>query len=74
MYDGIRKAVGPKKILTSPLQSATREILHDRDEKSGRWVHYFSLRYSKQNTVTDASLKHMENLSTMNELDTEPNY
>ena len=28
--------------------------------------------YSKQNTVTDAALKHMESLPTMDNLDTEP--
>ena len=27
--------------------------------------------YFKQNTVTDAALKHMENLPTMHDLDTE---
>ena len=32
--DGIGKAVGPTKKLISPLQSATGEILHNRDESS----------------------------------------
>ena len=57
---------------TSPLQSDTGEILHKRDEQLGRWVQHFSLLYSKQNIVTDAALEHMENLQTMNNLDTEP--
>ena len=41
-------------------------------EKLGRWVQHFSLLYSKQNNVTDAALKHRENLPKMNDLDTEP--
>ena len=72
VYDGIRKAVGPTKKLTSPLQSATGEILHSRDEQLGRWVQHFSLLYSKQNVVTDAALQHMESLPTMDDLDNEP--
>ena len=62
MYDGIRKAVGPTRKLTSPLQSATEEILHNRDEQLGRLIQHFALLYYKQNTITDAALKHMENL------------
>ena len=72
VYDGIRKAVGPTEKLTSLLQSATGEILHNRDEQLGRWVQHFSLLYSKQNIVTDAALKHMESLPTMDDLDSEP--
>ena len=64
VYDGIRKAVGPTKNLT------LGEILYNRDEHLGRWVQYFSLLYSKQNTVTN--LKHMENLTKMDDLDIEP--
>ena len=59
VYDEIRKAVGPTKKLTSPLQSATGEILHSRDEKLGRLVQHFFFLYSKQNVVTDAALQHM---------------
>ena len=72
MYDRIRKAVGPTKRLTSPLQSATGEILYGRDEQLGIWVEHFSLLYSKQNIVTDAALEHMESLPTMDDLDSEP--
>ena len=69
MYKEIRKAVGPTKKLTSPMQSATGEILHNRDEQLGRWVQHVSLLYSRQNVVTDAALQHMESLPTM---DNEP--
>ena len=72
MYDGIRKAVGPTIKLTSPLQSATGEILHSRDEQLSRWFQHFSLLYSKQHVVTDAALQHMEGLPTMDDLDNEP--
>ena len=72
VYDGIRKAVGPTKKLTSPLQSATGEILHSRDEQLGRWVQHFSLLYSRQNVVTDVALQHMESLPMMDDLDNEP--
>ena len=72
MYDGIRKAVGPTKKLTSPLQSATGEILNSRDKQLGRWVQHFSLLYSRQNVVTDDTLQHMESLPTMDDLDNDP--
>ena len=71
MYDGIRKAVGPTKKLTSPLESATEKILHNIDEQLGRWVQWFSLIYSKQNIVIDATLKHIENLANMDDLNKE---
>ena len=57
VYDGIRKAVGPTKKLISPLQSATGEILHNRDKQIGRWVQHFSLLYSKQNIITFAHVR-----------------
>ena len=56
------KQLDPKKKLTSPLQSAKGEILHNRDEQLGRLIQHFALLYYKQNTITDAALKHMENL------------
>ena len=60
------------KSLTSPLQSATAEMLNNRDQQLCRWVQNFFLLYSKQNIVTDAVLKHMEDLPTMDDLDSEP--
>lgn len=72
MYDEIRKAVEPTTKLTSPLQPATGEILHNKDDQLGRWVQHFSFLYFKQNTVTDAALKHKKNLLTIDDLDTEP--
>ena len=74
VYDGIRKAVGPTKKLTSPLQSATGEVLYSRDELLGRWVQHFSLLYSRHNVVSDAALQHMESLPTMDDLDNEPSF
>ena len=35
-------------------------------------VQRFFLLYSRQNVVTDATLQHMENLPTMDDLDNEP--
>ena len=64
------KQLNPLK-LTSPLKSATTEILHFRDEQLGRWVQHFSLQYSRRNVVTDAALQHMESRPTMDELDNE---
>ena len=72
MYDEIKKAVEPTKKLTSPLQSATAEILNNRDNQLGRWVQHFYFLYSKQSTVTDAAIKHMESLPIMDYVDTEP--
>ena len=56
MYDGIKQAAGPTKKLTFPLESAAREILHNRDEQLGRWVQHFFLLYSRRNVVNDAFL------------------
>ena len=73
-YDGITKAVGHTKRLTPPLQSATGEIIHSRDEQLGRWIQHFSLIYSRQNVVTDDALQHMESLLVMDDLDNEPTH
>ena len=35
-------------------------------------IQHFSHLYSNQNIVTDAKLKHIENLPTMDDLDSEP--
>ena len=56
------------KKFTSPLPG---ETLPNRDKQLGRWVQHFFILYSKQNTVTDAALKHTENLPTIDDLDTE---
>ena len=72
-YEGNRKTVGTKKKLTSPLQFATVEILYNRDEQLGKWDQHDSFLHSKQSIVTDAALKHMECLPTMDDLDSEPN-
>ena len=69
VYDGIRKPVGLTKKLTSPLQSATREIIYNRDDQLSRWVQHFYFLYYKQNIVTDTALKHIESLPTMDDLD-----
>ena len=66
------KQLDPLENLSFPLQSATGEILHNRDKQIGRWVRHFSLLYSKDNTATDAALKHMENIPTMDDLETKP--
>ena len=73
VYAETRKAVGPTKKLTVPLQSATEEILlHSRGEQLGRRVQQFYLLYSRQNVITDAALQNMESLPTMDDLDNEP--
>ena len=43
VYEGIRKAVGPTKKLTSPYCQKLGEILHSRNEHLGRSVQHFSL-------------------------------
>ena len=69
VYDAIKKAVGSTKKLTLPLQSFIGEIKPNRNEQLGRWVQHFSILYSKQNIVTDAAIKHMGNLPSMDDLD-----
>ena len=60
---------------SSPLQSATREILHNRDEILCRLpsTFFFSIVIDTYNTVTNAALTHtffMENLPTIEDQNT----
>ena len=72
MYDGIRKAVGPTKMLTLPPLCVTEEIICKKDEQLDKRVQHFSLQYSKQNIVNDAALKHIVSLPTMDDLNSKP--
>ena len=72
MYDGIKKALGPKQSKTAPLKSSSGEIITNKGQQMERWVEHYSDLYSRENTVSPAALDAIECLPTMDELDSEP--
>ena len=72
MYDGIKKALGPTQSKTSPLKSATGEIITNQGQQMGRWVEHYSDLYSRENTVAPSALDAIECMPVMEELDAEP--
>ena len=72
MYDGIKKALGPTQCKTAPLKSSSGEKITDKGQQMERWVERYSDLYSRENTVSAATLDVIECLPTMDELDSEP--
>ena len=56
----------------APLKYATGDAITDKSKQMGRWVEHYSELYSRVNVVIDEALMAMENLSIMDELDSEP--
>ena len=72
MYDGIKKALGPTQSKTAPIKSSSGEIITDKGQQMERWVEHYTDLYSRENTVSPATLDAIECLPTMDELDSEP--
>ena len=72
MYDGIKQAIGPMLSPIVPLKSATGDAIKDKSKQMECWVEHYSELYSRVNVVSDEALMAMENLSIMDELDSEP--
>ena len=72
MYDGIKKALGPTQCKTAPLKSSSGVIITDKGQQMERLVEHYSDLYSRENTVSPATLDVIKCLTTMDELDSEP--
>ena len=72
MYDRIQQATGPTQLQTTPLKSATGDVITEKSNQMECWVDHYSKLYSRMNVVSEESLMAMENLSTMDELDSKP--
>ena len=72
MYDGIKQAIGPMQLQIVPLKSATGDAIKDKSKQMECWMEHYSELYSRVNVVSEEALMAMENLSTMDELDSEP--
>ena len=73
VYEGIKKAVGPKPSKTAPLKSADGAIIKDKSQQMSRWVEHYSELYHRETKVTDEALDAISPLPCMLELDAEPN-
>jgi len=69
MYEGIKKATGPRVIKTAPLKSKTGEIITDKAKQLERWVEHYSELYSRENFVHQSALDGIDRLPPMPELD-----
>ena len=73
MYDGIKKATGPRVKKTAPLKSKSGEVITDKAKKLDRWVeHYYYELYSKENVVHQSVLDASNHLPLMAKLDEVP--
>ena len=71
MYDGIKQALGPTQKKTAPLNSATGEVIQDREQQMERWVEHYTELYARENVVTEDALNAIECLPELEELDRE---
>ena len=72
MYDGIKQALGPKQKKTTPLKSATGEMIQDREQQMERWVEHYTELYATENVVTEDALNAIEYLPELEEFNREP--
>ena len=72
MYGGIKKALGPTQCKTAPLKSSSGEIIADKGQQMERWIEHYSDLYSRENTVSPATIDVIKCLPTIDELDSEP--
>ena len=57
---------------TTPLKSATGDVIKDKSKQMECWVDHYSELYSRMNVVSEEALIAMECLSTMDEHDSKP--
>ncbi len=72
MYEGIKRAIGPKTTKIAPLKSRTGEVIIDQEEQLQRWVEHYLELYATQNIVTDTAMDAVPDLPVMEELDIPP--
>ena len=61
-------------MVNSPLKSATGDVIRDKAKQMDRWVDHYPELYSRMNVVSEDALIAIESLSTMDELDSKPNW
>ena len=72
MFEGIKKAIGPKISKTAPIKSKEGMIITDKTKQLERWVEHYAELYSRENTVQQAVLDAIGRVPQMPELDEPP--
>ena len=72
MFEGIKKATGPKISKTAPIKSKAGTIITDKTKQLERWVEHYSELYSRENIVHQSVLDAMDRLPQMPVLDEPP--
>ena len=72
MFEGIKKATGPKISKTAPIKSKAGTIITDKTKQLERWVEHYSELYSRENIVHQSVLDAIDRLPQMPVLDEPP--
>ena len=72
MFEGIKKATGPRISKTAPIKSKEGMIITDKTKQLERWVEHYAELYSRENIVQQAVLDAIDRLPQMPELDEPP--
>ena len=72
MYDGMKKAFGPRPIKLALLKSSSGQIITDRNKQMERRAEHYLDFYSRENTLTNAAMQGTVILPVIEELDTLP--
>ena len=68
----LQQALGPTQKKTTPLKSATGEVIQDREQQMERWVEHYTELYARETVVTQDTTNAIECLPELEELDREP--
>ena len=72
MYEGIKKATGPRISKSAPIKSKTGEIITEKDKQMRRWTEHYLELYATQNVVSDFALDSIPELPMLDQLDALP--
>ncbi len=72
MYEGMKRAFGPRVTKIAPLKSASGDIITDRDKQMERWGEHYQELYSTENIATITGVEKTKPLPVMEELDAPP--
>lgn len=72
MYEGVKKAFGPKATKVVPLKSALGDIITDRAKQMEKWAKHYQELNLWENTVTETAIKNTNLLPVMEVLDVPP--
>ncbi|GFS02720.1 hypothetical protein ElyMa_001130600 [Elysia marginata] len=71
MYEGMKKASGPRVIKVAPLKSVSGEIIKDCSKQMERRVEHYQELFSREN-IGDKAIEYTTPLPTMEDLDAPP--